>query len=89
VERIVGVYKQSIRLFRAERQKTLNEIAGWLPSLASKPQVVEKCYDLFASCFEETLVPSVISLNGVLHEVALQDPRAGGVIPQSLIVTTP
>jgi ABC-type nitrate/sulfonate/bicarbonate transport system substrate-binding protein len=88
VERIVAVYRQSIRLFRAERQMTLDEIARWLPTLASKPQVAEKCYDLFAPRFEETLMPSVISLNGILHEVALQDPRAGSLISESLIATT-
>jgi ABC-type nitrate/sulfonate/bicarbonate transport system substrate-binding protein len=87
VERIVSVYKQSIRLFRAEPHTTLNEIGRWLPSLANKPQVLEKCYELFAARFEETLIPSPNSVNAILHEVALQDPRAANVTAASIVET--
>jgi hypothetical protein len=63
----------------------LEEIARWLPSLANKPRVVEQCYDLFAPRFVETLIPSAASIDGVLHEVALQDRRAAGMTAPSLI----
>jgi ABC-type nitrate/sulfonate/bicarbonate transport system substrate-binding protein len=89
VDRIASVYKQSIRLFREEPRMTLNEIGRWLPSLADKPQVLEKCYEVFAARFEETLIPSTSSVNAILHEVALQDPRAGSIPPASLIETIP
>jgi ABC-type nitrate/sulfonate/bicarbonate transport system substrate-binding protein len=89
VDRIASVYKQSIRLFREEPRMTLNEIGRWLPSLADKPQVLEKCYEVFAARFEETLIPSTSSVNAILHEVALQDPRAGSITPASLIETIP
>jgi ABC-type nitrate/sulfonate/bicarbonate transport system substrate-binding protein len=87
VERIASVYKQSIGLFRNEPRTTLTGIARWLPALAGKPQVLEKCYRLFAERFEETLVPSESSLNAIVREVALQDPRASRLTAASLTDT--
>jgi hypothetical protein len=54
---------------------------------ANKPQVLEKCYELFAARFEETLIPSPNSVNAILHEVALQDPRAANVTAASIVET--
>jgi len=61
------------------------EIGQWLPALAGRPQVVEKCYRLFADSFEPTLTPSLGSIQSILDEVALQDPRARAIEPESLI----
>jgi ABC-type nitrate/sulfonate/bicarbonate transport system substrate-binding protein len=84
VERIVSVYQQSIGLFRKDPAMILNEISRWLPALADKPQALKKCYQLFAARFEETLVPSRSSLNAILREAALQDPRASRLTAASL-----
>jgi hypothetical protein len=56
-----------------------------LPALAKKPQVLEKCYSLFAGRFEESLTPSLSSISSILKEAALQDPRAGGVKAPSTV----
>jgi hypothetical protein len=63
----------------------LKEIARWLPALTSKPQVLEKCYRLFAALFERTLNPSPDSIARVIHEVSLQDRRAAGITAESLL----
>jgi ABC-type nitrate/sulfonate/bicarbonate transport system substrate-binding protein len=89
VKKIASIYLESIRLFNSQPQATLKEIGRWLPALEKKPQVLEKCYELFAAGFEPTLTPSLNSINSILHEVALQDPRAreftAGAIVEKLI----
>jgi ABC-type nitrate/sulfonate/bicarbonate transport system substrate-binding protein len=85
VEKIVLVYRDSIELFRTDPQGSLKEIARWLPALTSKPQVLEKCYRLFAALFERTLNPSPDSIARVIHEVSLQDRRAAGITAESLL----
>lgn len=85
VEKIASIYRESIRLFKDDPQATLGEIGRWLPALANKPQVLEKCYRLFAGLFEPTLVTSVISLSSILSEVALQDPRARTIDAASMV----
>jgi ABC-type nitrate/sulfonate/bicarbonate transport system substrate-binding protein len=83
--KIASVYRASIELFRNDQQLTLKVIGGQLPALSSKPQVLERCYDLFASLFEPTLAPSPSSLSAVLEEVALQDVRAKKMTPSVLV----
>jgi ABC-type nitrate/sulfonate/bicarbonate transport system substrate-binding protein len=85
VKKIVQIYAESIHLFKNQPQETIKEISRWLPALASKPQVVEKCYRLFAALFESSLTPSLSSISSILKEVALQDPRASDIDPASLV----
>jgi ABC-type nitrate/sulfonate/bicarbonate transport system substrate-binding protein len=83
--KIASVYAQSARLFKSEPQETIKEISRHLPALADYPQVVEKCYRLFAAEFEPTLAPSMNSLSSILKEVALQDRRASDLKPGDLV----
>ena len=85
VKKIASVYVGSIRLFKNEPQATQREIGGWLPALGKKPQVLKKCYELFAGLFEPTLTPSLASIESILDEVALQDARAKIIQPASLV----
>jgi ABC-type nitrate/sulfonate/bicarbonate transport system substrate-binding protein len=85
VKKIVSIYMQSVHLFKSQPQHTLEEIARWLPALADKPLVLERCYKLFAERFEPTLTPSLASISSVLKEVALQDSRAKGTEASSLV----
>jgi ABC-type nitrate/sulfonate/bicarbonate transport system substrate-binding protein len=85
VKKIAAVYMDSIHLFKSQPQETLAEIGRWLPALAGKPLVLEKCYKLFAERFEPTLTPSLASISSILNEVALQDPRAKDIEASSLV----
>jgi ABC-type nitrate/sulfonate/bicarbonate transport system substrate-binding protein len=85
VRKIALIYVESIRFFQTQSQATLMEIGRWLPALANKPLVLEKCYKLFAEFFGPTLRPSLSSINSILHEVALQDPRAGKIEATSIV----
>lgn len=85
VKKIVSVYVESIRVFKSQRQEVLKELRRWLPALEKSPRVLERCYELFAESFEPTLTPSLHSLNSILGEVALQDPRAKNVTAESLV----
>jgi ABC-type nitrate/sulfonate/bicarbonate transport system substrate-binding protein len=85
VRKIVTIYAESVRLFKNQPQETIKEISRWLPALAQHPQVVEKCYALFAREFESSIVPSMSSLSSVLREVAFQDARAGEIQPAALV----
>lgn len=85
VRKIAAIYAKSARLFKSQPQETIKEIGRWLPALADHPQVVEKCYRLFAAEFEPTLAPSMNSLSSILKEVALQDRRAGDLKPGDLV----
>lgn len=86
---IASIYRASIQLFRNDLQLTLKAIGRQLPALRTKPRVLEKCYHLFASLFEPTLVPSLSSVNAVLDEVALQDLRAKELTPSLLVENLP
>jgi hypothetical protein len=77
--KVAAVYRESIRFFRSEHQATLEVIAGQLTGLKRHPQVLEKCYHVFAELFEPTLTLSLTSLRAVLDEVVLQDPRAENI----------
>ena len=85
VKKTASVYVESIRLFKNEPQATQREIGNWLPALGKKPQVLKKCYELFAGLFEPTLTPSLAALEAILDEVALQDARAKFIQPASLV----
>ena len=85
VANIAGVYVESIQFFKTQPEKTLKEIGRWLPALANKPEVLAKCYRLFTDRFEESLTPSVTSINSILKDAALQDSRAGGIRAESMI----
>jgi ABC-type nitrate/sulfonate/bicarbonate transport system substrate-binding protein len=87
VRKIALIYVESIRFFKSQRQATLKEIGRLLPALANKPLVLEKCYKLFAESFEPTLAPCLSSINSILHEVALQDTRAGKIEAASIVST--
>ncbi|MGH7766456.1 MAG: ABC transporter substrate-binding protein [Candidatus Binatia bacterium] len=85
VGKIASIYKESMRVFKSRPEETIREIGRWLPALAGGPQVLEKCYKVFADSFEPTLTPSLGSIQSILDEVALQDPRAMALKPESLI----
>jgi ABC-type nitrate/sulfonate/bicarbonate transport system substrate-binding protein len=85
VAKIAGVYVESIQFFKTQPEKTVTEIGYWLPALANKPEVLAKCYRLFADCFEESLTPSLNSINSILKDAALQDSRAGDIRAESII----
>jgi ABC-type nitrate/sulfonate/bicarbonate transport system substrate-binding protein len=87
VQKIASIYVESIRIFNSRPEDTIREIGRWLPALAARPKVVEKCYRLFADSFEATLTPSLNSIRSILNEVALQDPRARDINPSALIDT--
>ena len=76
VARIASVYRESVHCFKDEPQAAQKEIGRWLPALGKKPPVLKKCYELFVALFEPTLMPSLASIESILDEVALQDPRA-------------
>lgn len=83
--KIASIHAESARLFKGQPRETIHEISRWLPALADHPQVVEKCYRLFAAEFEPTLKPSIDSLSSILREVALQDRRASDLKPADLV----
>jgi len=84
VKKIASIYVESIWHFKNERQAAQMEIGSWLPALGKKPQVLKKCYELFAALFEPTLTPSLASIESILDEVALQDPRARDIQASTL-----
>jgi ABC-type nitrate/sulfonate/bicarbonate transport system substrate-binding protein len=86
VKKIASIYVESIRLFKSQPQATtLKEIGRRLPALEKKPEVLEKCYEVFAAGFEPTLTPSLNSISSILKEVALQDPRAREITAASIV----
>jgi len=85
VAKVARVYCQSIAFFRNDERQTLSVIGSQLPALRDRPEVVAKCYRLFAPLFESSLTPSVASLRSVLAEIARQDARANELDASSLI----
>ena len=85
VAKIWAIYRESIQFFKREPKETIAEISRRLPALADKPQVIEKCYKLFAEILEPSLKPSLNSIRSILKEVALQDPRAKDLDPESIV----
>jgi ABC-type nitrate/sulfonate/bicarbonate transport system substrate-binding protein len=86
VEKVATIYRDSIRLFKRDRQIAVDVIGRQLPVLRSNPEVLDKCYSVFAKLFEPSLITTPGSLAAVLAEVALQDSRAGRLLPEDLIV---
>jgi ABC-type nitrate/sulfonate/bicarbonate transport system substrate-binding protein len=87
VRSVVSIYRDAIQVFKSDQQLALDVIGRQLPALHSKPEVLDKCYHVFAELFEPTLRPSNNSLAAVIAEVALQDLRAGSLRPQSLLAS--
>ena len=85
VTKICAIYRESIQLFKSQPKETIAEISRRLPALANKPQVIEKCYKLFAELLEPSLKPSLNSISSILKEVALQDPRAKDLDSSSIV----
>jgi ABC-type nitrate/sulfonate/bicarbonate transport system substrate-binding protein len=85
VAKVAAIYRHSIRLFKSEPQFTVEEIGRHLPALKGRPEVLDQCYRLFAELFEPTLMPSASSLEEILREVALQDPRSKELSAASLV----
>lgn len=83
--KIAAIYAESARLFKSQPQETIKEISRHLPALKDHPAVVERCYRLFAAEFEPTLAPSTKSIESILKEVALQNPRAKDLNPADLV----
>jgi hypothetical protein len=87
VTKVCAIYREGIRLFKTQPEETIAEITRRLPPLADKPQVIEKCYRLFADFLEPSLSPSLSSITAILKEVGQQDPRANEIDPRALIET--
>jgi ABC-type nitrate/sulfonate/bicarbonate transport system substrate-binding protein len=85
VKKVAKVYRESIQIFQGQPEQTVNEIRRWLPALASKPQALQKSYELFARSFEPTLTPSLSSITSILQEVELQDARANRIKAESIV----
>ena len=60
-------------------------LGAQLPGLKRQPQVLEKCYSVFAGLFEPTLTLPLALLRVVLDEVARQDSRAGNIDAATLV----
>ena len=85
VGRIAAIYRDSVKLFKNDAPLALDAIGRQLPALRHKPQVLDKCYRVFAELFEPTLIVPPAALTAVLAEVALQDARASRLLPENLI----
>jgi ABC-type nitrate/sulfonate/bicarbonate transport system substrate-binding protein len=85
VGRIAAIYRASVQLFKNDAPLALDAIGRQLPALRREPQVLDKCYRVFAELFEPTLIVPTAALTAVLAEVALQDTRAGRIVPENLI----
>ncbi len=84
VEKIAAIYRQSIEIFRSDAPLAIGAIGRQLPILRAKPVVLEKCYRVFAELFELSMIATPNSLVAILAEVALQDERAGRLLPEDL-----
>ena len=85
VTKIFTIYRESIQLFKTQPKETMAEITRRLPALADKPQVIEKCYKVFAELLEPSLRPSLDSIRVILREVSLQDSRANDLDVRSIV----
>jgi len=85
VGKVAAIYRDSVQLFKNDAAMALDVIGRQLPALRGKPQVLNKCYGVFAELFEPTLIVAPAALTAVLAEVALQDSRASRLLPENLI----
>lgn len=85
VGKVAAIYRDSVQLFKNDAPLARATIGRQLPALRSKPEVLDKCYRVFAELFEPTLIVAPAALTAVLAEVALQDARASRLVPEHLI----
>jgi len=85
VGKVAAIYRDSVQLFKNDAPLARGAIGRQLPALRSKPEVLDKCYRVFAGLFEPTLMVAPAALTAVLAEVALQDARAGRLLPEDLV----
>jgi ABC-type nitrate/sulfonate/bicarbonate transport system substrate-binding protein len=85
VGKVAAIYHDSVQLFKNDAPLARGAIGRQLPALRSKPEVLDKCYRVFAGLFEPTLMVAPAALTAVLAEVALQDARAGRLLPEDLV----
>ena len=83
--KVAAIYRDSVQLFKNDAPLARGAIGRQLPALRSKPEVLDKCYRVFAELFEPTLIVAPAALTAVLAEVALQDARASRLVPENLI----
>jgi ABC-type nitrate/sulfonate/bicarbonate transport system substrate-binding protein len=83
--KVAAIYRDSVQLFKNDAPLARGAIGRQLPALRSKPEVLDKCYRVFAGLFEPTLMVAPAALTAVLAEVALQDARAGRLLPEDLV----
>jgi len=83
--KVAAIYRDSVQLFKNDAPLARATIGRQLPALRSKPEVLDKCYRVFAELFEPTLIVAPAALTAVLAEVALQDARASRLLPEDLI----
>ena len=85
VGKVAAIYRDSVQLFKNDAPLARATIGRQLPALRNQPQVLDKCYRVFAELFEPTLIVAPAALTAVLAEVALQDTRASRLVPENLI----
>ena len=85
VGKVAAIYRDSVQLFKNDAPLARATIGRQLPALRNQPQVLDKCYRVFAELFELTLIVAPAALTAVLAEVALQDTRASRLVPENLI----
>ena len=85
VGKVAAIYRDSVQLFKNDAPLARATIGRQLPALRNQPQVLDKCYRVFAELFEPTLIVAPAALTAVLAEVALQDARASRLVPENLI----
>ena len=85
VGKVAAIYRDSVQLFKNDAPLARGAIGRQLPALRSKPEVLDKCYRVFAGLFEPTLMVAPAALTAVLAEVALQDARAGRLLTEDLV----
>jgi len=85
VGKVATIYRDSIQLYTSDAQTALDTIGRQLPALRRQPEVLDKCYRVFARLFEPRLIAAPGSLAAVIAEVARQDERAKNLDPAALI----
>ncbi len=86
VGKVAAIYRDSVQLFKNDAPLARDTIGRQLPALRREPQVLDKCYRVFAELFEPTLIVAPPALTAILAEVALQDVRASRLLPEDLTV---
>ena len=66
VGKVAAIYRDSVQLFKNDARLARATIGRQLPALRSKPEVLDKCYRVFAELFEPTLIVAPAALTAVL-----------------------